>query len=812
MELPLPSDDALLDAVVRSLADSGPLSFAELSVALGEDPDDPEWDDAVCDLLDRFDRVEELSDERLTDVVTLLAATTLTHRLDADEAAGGYIELGGDLQPYVPIVDGSVPLARAGRAHVELAARPGRAATERLVGPPGWLAGAAAGDLVGLRLHEGLLHVIARPEPVDHAAAAGALARAAELALDRSDDGDDPPRAPITGVLWEAIAAAPQAFAGVLPPLSELAAAAGLTVTEALVLPAGADTSTIRASTDAVFDAIATVHDDADDALLADLAMVRATGRRIAAGGPVPVDDLRAAGRALLDPVVLDCLVREAAIGGDPGPLGAALIPVTTGTAQARAHYLVAEAARRAGDALAAEAALGAALHADPDLAPAMVDAARLADVRGDAETALQLLGRAGWGDTGWADSLRGYAAGPKVARNAPCPCGSGRKSKVCCAGRAGGPLPARAGWLLAKLRAYGDALPLDRRLRQRLAAAGRLADWAEDADEYPILADVTVFDLGVLDDFLADWGPLLPADERDLAAQWQATHRGLYRVERSRGDEVFLTERGDGTPRTARAADAVPPSGRLVLTRLLPDGGGGLLLVAGTLVDEEHHPAIARSTDPQADPLDVAELWGPAPPVLANAEGEPTMAIVWQARLEAGSSGPLREHLAAAGLVEEGPGSFVETVEVGRQRKVRGTVSVTDGLVAVDTNSEVRLQRLVALITEVTGDLDVVADRRTPMWRAVADQQLYGVAPEPTEPSAEEVAVLAEVLREQERLWLDEPVPALDNLTPREARDHPTGRSALEGLLADLARSPGMFDAERLRALLDLPPGPPST
>jgi uncharacterized protein YecA (UPF0149 family) len=31
-------------------------------------------------------------------------------------------------------------------------------------------------------------------------------------------------------------------------------------------------------------------------------------------------------------------------------------------------------------------------------------------------------------------EELRAAAAAPKVGRNEPCPCGSGRKSKKCCA------------------------------------------------------------------------------------------------------------------------------------------------------------------------------------------------------------------------------------------------------------------------------------------------------------------------------------------------------------------------------------------
>ncbi len=69
----------------------------------------------------------------------------------------------------------------------------------------------------------------------------------------------------------DALAATPRAFEGVLPPLPELARAAGLQLTDTMVLPAEADVDDIQATTDAVHDAIARVHLGADDAMLADL-------------------------------------------------------------------------------------------------------------------------------------------------------------------------------------------------------------------------------------------------------------------------------------------------------------------------------------------------------------------------------------------------------------------------------------------------------------------------------------------------------------------------------------------------------------
>jgi hypothetical protein len=60
--------------------------------------------------------------------------------------------------------------------------------------------------------------------------------------------------------------------------------------------------------------------------------------------------------------------------------------------------------------------------------------------------------------------------------------------------------------------------------------------------------------------------------------------------------------------------------------------------------------------------------------------------------------------------------------------------------------------------------------------------------------------------LQKMEERWLDEPVPALSDLTPREARDHPTARHALIDLIDSFEAMPsGGFNPDRLRSLLDL-------
>ena len=70
---------------------------------------------------------------------------------------------------------------------------------------------------------------------------------------------------------------------------------------------------------------------------------------------------------------------------------------------------------------------------------------------------------------------------------------------------------------------------------------------------------------------------------------------------------------------------------------------------------------------------------------------------------------------------------------------------------------------------------------------------------------------VMKNLMLEQERKWVEEPIPALGGLSPRDAFNDPTRREDLVALLAEFDRrastspSIGTFDVDRIRALLGL-------
>lgn len=805
---PEPTPDLATDAL-RALATDGPLTFEELAERIGLDEADLRFDRVVDELLDGGDRVQPLSNDRLADTVTLLGRVCLTHRLTDAEVDSGLVEVDPDLTPLSVVADDSLPLARGGRITIRTGMTPLGTPTAHLQGPAGWLEGLRAGDLLGIRLADGVVTVDGVDDPRVDAAALDAFAAGAEAALDLHD-GDDDARVELSDALWEALAADHDALQGALPPLSELADLAGCNRRNVMLARAGAEWPPPdewrfgRTLGQAIH--------DLDDAGAEALQALR-TARAAALDGTVDDAATTAAADAFGHPDAVEALLAEwpadtataavaeaVSVGGDVIPAGVAVV--------------LADAAERAGNLAGVERYLAAALASDPSFPPALVRAAAVAEDRGDARTALRLLSQA---DAAEADAtvarlrraLAPRRAGSRrVGRNDPCPCGSGRKFKRCCADADTRPLAERIEWLVFKLvRFIGAPEHLD---VLRPIGRARIPDqgpgWVEDVRSDPLVLDLAAFDLGLLDAFLTRRGPLLPRDERELVEHWRTSRRSVYRVAGQRGDHLTLDDLRRGATLTARTFGAPPlERGIHLLARVLPAGGDQhAVFWAPTQLGWDVPPDADLLCDPAADPVDIAARLVVGRPRLRTTEGDPL--VFCDLRCALPQTVPADDAVAALrdvdALRDDGERRFVEVVDVDGADRIRGTVTVGDGEVRIDTNAVVRADRLLGLVRAAIPGVEVTVDRRTPAWQSMDDQRRFGVPAVPHEPSAEERALLGQVVRQAEERWLDQPVPALGGLTPRQARDDPRQRPRLLQLLDEPA---GAFDNDRLRHLLDL-------
>ena len=202
-------------------------------------------------------------------------------------------------------------------------------------------------------------------------------------------------------------------------------------------------------------------------------------------------------------------------------------------------------------------------------------------DDRGDAPRALEHLARAGVRD----DDRQVVrlqqivaSAGPKAARNDPCPCGSGKKFKSCCIDKPTVAADLQFEWLYAKALAYAMH-PARSGVAVHLAMHTLEREGAEEspsarAASDPRLAELAVFDEGLLDEFLDAREALLPAAEVDIAEGWLDQPLRVFEV--VGGDDPSRVElRDTGTDeRVSVLGDHGLTTGECVIARPLPVGG----------------------------------------------------------------------------------------------------------------------------------------------------------------------------------------------------------------------------------------------
>lgn len=611
---PLEAAYAAYVDVVRERVAVGLEELERLVAArLGLDPADPGTEQLLGDV--EVDLVEDPAAPLTmlaTDVVVHAPALTdgcvLTHRLAAEERVDEHLDLDTDLAGFLRCPD---PRVGAGPLHVDDAVGDDPV---RWGGPPGWLADLPVGALLAVRATAGgeVTISVLDVEPVAPPELVAALRAVYDAELEEPGLPVDA-EALVLGLLHQdrALLAEPR------PPLTELAGAAGLERRG----DEFAHDETVWAAAEAA---------DRDFRLMtrvetAEQVEAALEAFDLLADDPRDPAVLRRALDLLGDPDVLTSVVEELLLE-DADRVGAVvaladrlLAAAGRSPREAVARWIAALAAERDGRVLDAESHLRAASLASAGW-PIVED--RLGwyeSDRGDAAAAY-----ARWQaievpeDDPDVVAVRPFAgaAGPQPGRNEPCWCGSGRKYKQCHLGRpAQASLPGRAEWLYRKAAAYVE--------RRGGAADDALEMCAEvmDAEEDdggavfdPRLAvDMVLREGGWFARFLADRGPLLPADEAALAASWEAVGRSVYEVEGIRfGEGATLRDIGSGARVDVRTSPLDPSvtMGELVLGRVLPDGSGPGHLLVGAVHD------VRRGTERDLLELLEARAIPPSPPI----------------------------------------------------------------------------------------------------------------------------------------------------------------------------------------------------
>lgn len=797
-----------------------------------------------------------LGDDRWVVPAQLLRGQTLTHRLTASEATSGALALVPDLAPLAGLARVGL-LTADGRLLSFLWDSAARDATGldtdvAVGGPDGWLPD-TPGALVHVRLTGSILRVAPGPDP--KAASRLTVRRLVESCRSRlpSEAGRGwfivPHVVALEEFMLGSLADEPDLLAHPLPPLGEVLTAAGLEVHREWVGLPGTDWERVEdflafdrddwVDDDLSIDGIE-IDDQPDDMTDAEIEEQMA---EIFGLEPQEVEGLQ---------IVLGAYELSKRLGGiDDAGTNASLAKMFTvpgiarmlglnawrdpelesfvapiaraarGPDAAGPNLVLGAAAEARDDVAAAERAFRTALDADPGHPVALVEIARYEIDRGRYPDALRHLRNAGVPpddpERVWLEAIVA-PAGPKVGRNERCPCGSGRKFKVCHMGRSD-PQAAvdTATLLLHKLGMWLMQLDVERIKAAVLREAGGDAGDAPEAAG-PLLADIVLFDRGQLERFLDVRGALLPEVERTLGHTWLATRRSLYEVQ-SVGAGTGLTVRdlrsgGDPIELRDRSLSRQVGPLDLICMRLLPDGSGGLVAGDGFRVPRFRRRHVLDMLETGESLALLRWVISPAPmPRLQNTEGEPIRLATVEYRIPDPSA--TRVALGRK-LRAEGDGRFVEILRRRGEDWLRGSITIDGERATIDANSTKRAARLErTLLRAAPGATLIRRDERT--IDEVRDEDRGRPSSAEALDPAEHPGVaraLDEFIRRREAGWVEEPIPALRGLTPRQALADAAVRPELEALLDDMtwehrrAGGHGSMDPGRLRALLGMTAG----
>lgn len=404
-----------------------------------------------------------------------------------------------------------------------------------------------------------------------------------------------------------------------------------------------------------------------------------------------------------------------------------------------------------------------------------------------------------------------------RAGRNDPCPCGSGRKFKVCCMGTATLPIEDRSGWLFHKVVAFVTRPAARHRIGSLIEVVAERARAGSVEELLAPLFDAAIFLGGMIHEFVEERGVLLPADELVLAQVWMGERPKLWEVmARVPGSSIDLRDTRSGEVVTVRerTASRSVRDGQYLLGMVLPVGDARFIFGAPMQIELRLRDSLVELLDSDPDEWDVAEWlgWAFAPPSLMNREGEPTVLFRLTFRSASADWDVLEQALTARFGEPAGDGAWTETVEIDGEPVVRCFLRRQEDELVVEANSRRRRDRIVGILTdELPTDLELVDEQSRTMdeLRRTMDDHAPS-SPSPEVPP-EATAALEEMIRARELGWLDEEIPALGGITPRQAADDPTRREDLVALLREFegfeaAAVGGVgFSASRLRGHLGL-------
>ena len=137
--------------------------------------------------------------------------------------------------------------------------------------------------------------------------------------------------------------------------------------------------------------------------------------------------------------------------------------------------------------------------------------------------------------------------------------------------------------------------------------------------------------------------------------------------------------------------------------------------------------------------------------------------------------------------IVEQGDGSYVWLEPAGSFQRRAGTLIFEEGRLVFETTSQKRAEKARDELPDLlTGAVGFRAIRYEDVEQAIKRAPKTTSKQEPDVPIEEQRKILGEFYEQHYGKWLDEPLPALGNRTPRHAARLKTVRPKVIALLKD--------------------------
>lgn len=824
-------DDVLLASVLEVL-DGGPRTIDDIVQALSEsgtisDENEEDLDD-LFSVIQGTDLVWETVNGLYGRSDQMLDGVNLTHRLIQREIDSGVVNLipdldgldlgmeevtlvgGGRLEEVYPTAEDDNFDDESGDAYAE----------GSYSGPPGWLSAFSAGDLIAFHRVGEAVEVFA-PDQIG----SGELEKAAlsdSFGVLFTANGDLGIEA--IEVLLDALCVDASLFREPVAPLQELLADIGIGIDGSFLEPVDFEREmSPEAQMAEAFSNLMAQH-GFEMCCLDEFKAVSEALNAWSAGDLGRIDSFGVA-NGLLHGGVASALVSWV--------FGHDLVPTATidefmthilesrGAPLAAAYFVRSIARSLEGKALLAEKDIHDALQSDFKYEPARIEWALYAADRGDISAFISRLKQC---ESEFAQSEAEVAMDflpryPPTERNAPCPCGSGRKYKSCCLLSPKLTSANNQNWMLNRVVVW-LARPeyLSRFTVYFEFFARHMAD--ADADGYsPSVVDAAVFEGGGFRRYLEMKRELLSEPERELLEALVESERGLFEVTGvTPGESLMLRNVLSGETVTVleQIGSMDCEVGEHRLGRVIKTREGPFWFGPGIKIDFMNRQAALDLLQSEYDVFEflswMAKLFRPS--ALYTPDIEDLMFC--QARLRLGEDVDLHAALGE-GFGETAQGHWRQNEADAKEGGIsNASVRYEDGLLILDTNSAEKLDKLLETLRELLGDFEILERNDWPVQSLLENLSSGSDSDGEAESSPEAIKALESFIEELENKWLDKSLPALRGLTPREAASDPKLKEDLLTIMNDLERigqddRPGSgspssgFRAERIRAKLGL-------